>query len=121
MRKSVVKAGDWIIKQGAKGDRFYVIDSGRFEVRVNQEKEVVTDEADAGQLVHVYEPSNTVKPCFGHLALMYSKPRSASVFAKSDGVLWELDRPVFRRILMKRSRREVSFSFLNVLSCGEMG
>lgn len=109
MRKSVVKAGDWIIKQGAKGDRFYVIDSGRFEVRVNQEKEVVTDEADAGQLVHVYEPSNTVKPCFGHLALMYSKPRSASVFAKSDGVLWELDRPVFRRILLKRSRREVRF------------
>ena len=59
--------------------------------------------------MHVYEPTDTVKPCFGHLALMYSKPRSASVFSKSDGSLWELDRPVFRRILLKKSKREVSF------------
>lgn len=107
MRKAEVKAGDWIIKQGAVGDRFYVIDSGRFEVRVNQEKEIVTDEAEAGHLVHVYEPTDTIKPCFGHLALMYSKPRSASVFARTDGVVWELDRPVFRRIVLKKTRREV--------------
>lgn len=50
MRKVPVKAGDWIIKQGDRGDRFYIIDSGKFEVRVNREKEVVTEEADAGGL-----------------------------------------------------------------------
>lgn len=61
----------------------------------------------AGVLIHTYEPTDTIKPCFGHLALMYSKPRSASVFAKTDGALWELDRPVFRRILVKKSKREV--------------
>lgn len=33
-----VKAGDWIIRQGDKGDRFYVIDSGKFEVRVKPTK-----------------------------------------------------------------------------------
>lgn len=58
--------------------------------------------------MHVYEPTDKIKPCFGHLALMYSKPRSASVFAKTSGELWELDRPVFQHVLLKKSRREVS-------------
>lgn len=61
-----------------------------------------------GQTAHVYEPTDTSKPCFGHLALMYSKPRSASVFAKTNGSLWELDRPVFQHVLLKKSRRDVS-------------
>lgn len=114
MRRSKVKAGEWVIKQGDKGDRFFIIDSGKFEVRVNRDKDVVTEESDAGVLIHTYEPTDTIKPCFGHLALMYSKPRSASVFAKTDGALWELDRPVFRRILVKKSKREVAHTLRNV-------
>lgn len=34
MRAVPVKAGDRIIRQGDRGDRFYLIDHGRFEVRV---------------------------------------------------------------------------------------
>lgn len=49
MRKSEVRAGELVIKQGAKGDRFYVVDRGTFEVRVNQDKDVVTDQDDAGE------------------------------------------------------------------------
>jgi Cyclic nucleotide-binding domain len=63
---------------------------------------------EAGVLVHLYEPTDSIKPCFGHLALLYGKPRSASVIARSSGVLWALDRPVFRRIIVKKNRREVS-------------
>lgn len=48
MRRSKVKAGEWVIKQGDKGDRFFIIDSGKFEVRVNRDKDVVTEESDAG-------------------------------------------------------------------------
>ncbi|CAM9419992.1 unnamed protein product [Ascophyllum nodosum] len=110
MRKTLVKTGDWVIRQGDRGDQFYIIEKGTFEVRVNQDKEVVTDPKDAGVLVYVYEPTDTLKPCFGHLALMYSKPRTASIFARTDGVLWELDRPIFRHILLKKSRREVRFN-----------
>ena len=33
MKKIVVKKGECIIKQGDQGDRFYIIESGRFEVR----------------------------------------------------------------------------------------
>ncbi|CAN0495965.1 unnamed protein product, partial [Ectocarpus sp. 8 AP-2014] len=100
MRKRKVKAGEWVIRQGDKGDCFFIIDKGTFEVRVNPNPGttgVITDEKDAGD-----------KPCFGHLALMYSKPRSASVFAKTNGSLWELDRPVFQHVLLKKSRRDVS-------------
>lgn len=56
MRKSEVKAGEWVIKQGALGDRFYIVDSGQFEVKVNHDKAVVTDEADAGDHVEEFPP-----------------------------------------------------------------
>ena len=49
MRKTKVKAGEWVIQQGARGDRFYIIDEGSFEVRVNKDKEVVLDAEDAGE------------------------------------------------------------------------
>ncbi|CAM9148873.1 unnamed protein product [Chrysoparadoxa australica] len=108
MKKVPVKKGDWVIRQGDVGDRFYVIDEGEFEVHVNQEKDKVNDKEELGIQVHAYVPSSTIKPCFGHLALMYGKPRSATVIARTDGVLWALDRPVFRKILMKKSRREIA-------------
>ena len=40
---------------------------------------------------------------FGELALMYSKPRAATVTAVLGGVLWAMDRRSFRSILMKSS------------------
>ncbi|CAM9114477.1 unnamed protein product [Phaeothamnion confervicola] len=118
IRKVPVKAGDWVIRQGDPGDKFYIIDSGRFDVVVSEDGgdsggggEVAAVAANpargGGVVVHTYEPTDTIKPCFGHLALLYSKPRSASVVARTDGVLWALDRPVFRRIIMRKSRREV--------------
>lgn len=52
MRKRKVKAGEWIIRQGDKGDCFFIIDKGTFEVRVNPypgTTGVITDERDAGE------------------------------------------------------------------------
>jgi cGMP-dependent protein kinase 2 len=34
--------------------------------------------------------------CFGEVSLMYSCPRSATVAALTDAVVWVLERPVFR-------------------------
>jgi hypothetical protein len=81
MHKVNVKAGDWIIKQGDAGDRFYIIESGKYEVRVKQpsqqsqpnseEAEEEGDDADSfGAVVHVYESGPNQHPCFGELALM---------------------------------------------------
>jgi serine/threonine protein phosphatase PrpC/CRP-like cAMP-binding protein len=94
-----VRAGTWVIKQGSVGDRFYIIDEGKFEVRIVADGE--EDDGTGGALIHVYEGSvaKHVHPCFGELALMYSAPRSASIIAKSDGHLWGLHRSAFRQVL----------------------
>jgi CRP-like cAMP-binding protein len=53
-----------------------------------------------------YKPNPTgANPCFGELALMYSKPRAASVIALTNGELWEIDRRSFREILKKSSTK----------------
>lgn len=85
-----VHAGDDIIKQGDDGDNFYVIDSGTFEA-------YVTDADGNNHLVHTYEN----KGSFGELALLYNMPRAATIKAKSDGLLWAMDRQIFRRIVLK--------------------
>jgi len=99
MELITVKAGEWVIKQGSVGDRFYIIDDGNFEVRILGEGE--KDDGTGGKLVHVYEGSVSkhLHPCFGELALMYSAPRSASIIARTNGQLWGLHRSAFRQVL----------------------
>jgi cGMP-dependent protein kinase len=98
MKEVFVKAGDRVIRQGDRGDRFYVIDNGRFEVRVRpnlpppsaeengREKSnsiIMVDRAPTackitfepnveslGSVVHVYESNANSHPGFGELSLM---------------------------------------------------
>lgn len=61
-----------------------------------------------GEIVHVYKSSAQLHPTFGELALIYSKPRAATVIARESGTLWALDRLAFRSILMRgRPLRDV--------------
>ena len=102
MESVKVKAGTWVIRQGTVGDRFYIIDEGRFEVRIVPDgEEDLTGEG--GHIVHVYEGSRArhAHPAFGELALMYSAPRSASIVAQTDGHLWALHRAAFRQVLIQ--------------------
>lgn len=102
-----VKKGTWVIKQGTVGDRFYVVDKGRFEVRIVPEGEEDTG-GTGGNVVHVYEGSRekNAHPSFGELALMYSAPRAASVVAQSDGELWALHRYAFRQVVSQNTERK---------------
>ena len=80
-------------------------------------------------IVHTYvgfpcpeKPSEGRHPCFGELALMYAKPRAASVAARTDGVLWGLGRANFRKVqtwsnaidLLKLLRSVTIFEMLRV-------
>eukprot|EP00560_Eucampia_antarctica_P009127 CAMPEP_0197826960 /NCGR_PEP_ID=MMETSP1437-20131217/3835_1 /TAXON_ID=49252 ORGANISM="Eucampia antarctica, Strain CCMP1452" /NCGR_SAMPLE_ID=MMETSP1437 /ASSEMBLY_ACC=CAM_ASM_001096 /LENGTH=725 /DNA_ID=CAMNT_0043427619 /DNA_START=65 /DNA_END=2242 /DNA_ORIENTATION=+ len=104
-----VKKGDWIIRQGTVGDRFYIIDHGQFEVRIVPEGEEDTN-GNGGNTVHVYCGSRDTNahPCFGELALMYSAPRAASILAQTDGQLWGLHRYAFKKILASGERLGLS-------------
>ena len=84
-----VEAGEKVIEQGDDGDNFYIIDSGIYDVLVKM---------DTGQKkVHTFEH----KGSFGELALMYNMPRSATVLAQTQGILWAMDRTSFRQIVLK--------------------
>jgi hypothetical protein len=69
MCKKTVNAGDVIISQGDVAKNFYVVESGRYEVRVKPQN--ATSDADGlGNLIQVYEPSDGYHPSFGELSVM---------------------------------------------------
>jgi len=113
-----VKAGDVIIKQFDEGDRFYIADFGEYDVEVAVPKTTpnpdpnlppipIEGEYEPPKRVFSYDSRQGSNPCFGELALMYSKPRAATVKAKTDGRLWALERNAFRTILMKTPARRL--------------
>jgi len=100
MRKTTFVEGEVVIQQGDKGESFYVLDDGELKVTIEMD----------GLNVEIlrYKPNPTgANPCFGELALMYSKPRAATVTAITDGTVWELDRRSFREILKKSSTKNL--------------
>lgn len=113
MKKVSVSKGDVVIRQGDQGDWFYVVDEGEYQV---------TQQA-GGKEVEIlkYAPGAG----FGELALMYGKPRAATIKATTPGVLWAMDRKSFRSILMKSSsvsltRTLRSVDVLKSLSVGQL-
>lgn len=101
MQPKNVKRGDWIIRQGERGDCLYIAECGQFEVRLISKTLGGGGGAGGGTIVHVYEASKEKKiyPCFGELSLLYCSPRAASVIAKTDGKLWSLHRKALKSIL----------------------
>ncbi|DAZ96598.1 TPA: hypothetical protein N0F65_000164, partial [Lagenidium giganteum] len=99
MERIEVKAGDVIIKQGDPGDKFYIVESGNYQVSVRSE-----DDQAKESIVHTYmekQQQENQHASFGELALMHNSPRSSSVVALSTGVLWAIDCRAFRRVFIK--------------------
>lgn len=72
-------AGEEIVRQGDRGDRFYLVKRGALDVYVD------------GELVQSLEPGDS----FGEIALLRDVPRTATVRARTDVVLYALDRRHF--------------------------
>jgi len=79
MREMRARAGEEIVRQGEPGDLFYVIEDGTVEVSVD------------GQPAHELGRGDA----FGEIALLRNVPRTATVTARSDVVLYALDRGTF--------------------------
>ena len=83
------KKGDYVIRQGDIGDKFYFIESGTAVAT-----KVLAGKTDA-EVVYEYKPGEY----FGELALLRNEPRAANVIATGDLTVLALDREAFTRVL----------------------
>jgi MFS family permease len=78
-----VSVGEVVIREGDRGDRFYVVEHGR--ARVTTGTAPVAELGPGGY--------------FGEVALLYDQPRNATVTAETDLTLFVLERDEFLRIV----------------------
>ena len=81
--------GETIIKQGDKGDIFFILDEG------SAHAEKVFEEGKKPQRVKDYEAGGY----FGELALLKGEPRAATIVADTECRCLILDRMAFKRLL----------------------
>ncbi|RSH94546.1 hypothetical protein EHS25_004350 [Saitozyma podzolica] len=92
--------------QGAAGDYFYVVESGKLDVFVKKEGQVF-DEAKGDNPKLGKKVATCIEgSSFGELALMHNAPRAASIISITPCTLWALDRVSFRTILLDHTSRK---------------
>lgn len=98
------KANEIVFRQGDEGDRFYVIERGECDVYAMKPGGTST------QHVAQYISGSA----FGELALIYDCPRISTVKARTDVVLWAIERVAFRSIIMETTMkaRKIHETFL---------
>jgi len=96
------KSGETVIRQGDKGENFYVLEAGSCKVTVTHGKGPEVQYGTLGS-------GNS----FGELALLYNTPRAATITASATASLWVLDRGTYRAICRhfksQRAKRYVEF------------
>jgi cAMP-dependent protein kinase regulator len=83
------KAGDFIIKVGEEGNKFYLIEEGELVAT-----KALSAQEEAKEVMR-YKPGDY----FGERALLKNEPRAANVVAKSDCKLVSVDRHSFKRLM----------------------
>lgn len=79
-----LQAGDWLFHAGDEGDAMYIVVQGRLEVHIGER---VVAQLGPGDIV-------------GELALLTGQPRSASLRARRDSRLLELDKDRFDEVAL---------------------
>ena len=82
--------GETIVRQGDRGDAFYLIQSGAVQV-------VVDSGAGNSEIVAILGP----QVCFGEMALFSGEPRSATIVTIKDSILWRLSRQDWDELIAK--------------------
>ncbi|MDX1687245.1 MAG: ATP-binding protein [Candidatus Promineifilaceae bacterium] len=73
-------AGEELFAEGSLGERAYIVEDGQVEVlKVSNRREVKVATVERGEVV-------------GELALLENRPRSATVRARTDALLWAIDK-----------------------------
>ena len=84
-----IAAGDVIVRQGEPADRFYVVGAGSFDV--------TQADPTTGETRHLRTLG--VDDVFGERGLIARAPRSATVTAATDGLLFGMDGDDFLRLV----------------------
>ncbi|GLR81202.1 mechanosensitive ion channel (plasmid) [Azospirillum oryzae] len=122
MRQFHIPAGSAAVRQGDAGESLFVIAEGVFDVQIAAPTLSDAEDAQHPGVVHL----TRLRPgdLFGEMSLLTGQPRSASVVACTDAVVFELSRghldPVLRRrpelaerlaeLMAERQTRNVSQS-----------
>lgn len=99
--------GNEVIKQfDEDAASLFLIEKGTLAVHKRKDK----NEPHPGPQVFTYQDSGV----FGELALLYNCPRAATVIAKTDCLLWSIDRETFNHLVKDAAarKRETHNSFL---------
>ena len=76
LKKVEIKKGDIIIQEGDVGNCAYIVSEGQFSVEKFNHTLTIFSSGDI----------------FGEIALLDDRPRTATIIAKTDGVLYQMDR-----------------------------
>ena len=105
------KPNENVITQGENGDCLYVVEEGNLDCTKH-----FTEDGEEKYL-KTYIPGES----FGELALLYNSPRAATIKAKTNCILWVLDRETFNNIVKdsaqkKREKYENFLKNVDILS-----
>ena len=87
------KAGDAVFRIGHPGDFFYVVEQGECSVYVTDAEDTAIAKYTSGE-------------GFGELALLYDKPRSATVKATAESRLWRVDGKTFKAVVVQSTYKK---------------
>ena len=106
MREEKVQQGDYVIRQGEQGNRFYIVLEGELTA------EKLRQGHNEPQKVYEFKEGDY----FGELALMYDVNRQASVRANTNARVAHIDRDSFNRLfgsmedMLKRNQERYQMS-----------
>ena len=111
MDEKEYKPNENVITQGESGDCLYVVEEGNLDCTKH-----FTEDGEEKYL-KTYIPGES----FGELALLYNAPRAATIKAKTNCILWVLDRETFNNIVKdaaqkKREKYENFLKKVDILS-----
>ena len=92
-RWRILKKGDFLCRQGDAGNTAYLIRSGRLQLKAAGNPPFEATRGSEDLIV-------------GEMACMSGKPRTASISALEDTVVWEIRRNVLDRLMRTPSQRE---------------
>jgi len=92
-----VESGVPVIQKGEKGDAFYMIANGVFEILIDPDPHDPAKNRDGLAPIRIVPGQS-----FGELALLYDSPRKATVVAANQASLWVLELSQWRCVLKMR-------------------